>query len=334
MGGGGVEVGVSCPVLITSSSLGGSAPSSELLPVLHQGEGSPWGGLSLISKGAVELAPPSPGYYSCLFVVWKATGSWRPVIDLLRLNPFVQPTRFRMETNQSVLYTVRRNDWMFSIDLKDAYLRVPIYPNSRRYLRFVADGQAYQFKALCFGLSTAPQVFTRIMAPVSVILHNMGVRILRYVDDWLASSRVEALWARDKVLDICRQLGIVVNHAKSHLIPSRSSTYLGMYLKSPSLEAFPSQERVLTLRSQIDEFLCCRQQGVVAWHSLLGWLSSPLFAFSFFGGVGPLDALPSVCTAALLGLCRRIRSGPLDSQGRTGPLVVVRHRPPPSGCLL
>ena len=36
--------------------------------------------LALITKGAVELAPlPSPGFYSRLFVVWKTSGSWRPV---------------------------------------------------------------------------------------------------------------------------------------------------------------------------------------------------------------------------------------------------------------
>ena len=43
--------------------------------------------LSLVEKGAVELAPlPSPGFYSQLFVVMKASGSWRPVIDLSSLN--------------------------------------------------------------------------------------------------------------------------------------------------------------------------------------------------------------------------------------------------------
>ena len=36
--------------------------------------------LGLIVKGAVELAPlPSPGFYSRLFVVWKTSGSWRPL---------------------------------------------------------------------------------------------------------------------------------------------------------------------------------------------------------------------------------------------------------------
>ena len=31
----------------------------------------------------------------------------------------------------------------------------------------MAFGRVYQFTALCFGLSAAPQVFTRVMAPVS-----------------------------------------------------------------------------------------------------------------------------------------------------------------------
>ena len=87
---------------------------------------------------------------------------------------------------------------MISIDLKDAFLQVPIHPSSRKFLRFSAGGRVWQFRVLCFGLTTAPQVFTRVMAPISVWLHQLGVRILRYFDDWLAlaSSLQEALWAR------------------------------------------------------------------------------------------------------------------------------------------
>ena len=54
---------------------------------------------ALIAKGAVELAPlPSPGFYSRLFVVWKTSGSWCPVIDLSTLNRFVDVSHFQMET--------------------------------------------------------------------------------------------------------------------------------------------------------------------------------------------------------------------------------------------
>ena len=109
-------------------------------------------------------------------------GSWRPVIDLSLLNRFIVKTPFTMETIQSVLPSVRQGDWMVSIDLKGVYLQVPIHPDSRKYLKFVAFSEPYQFRALCFGLSTAPQVFTRVMAPISSILHSLGIRIRRYLN--------------------------------------------------------------------------------------------------------------------------------------------------------
>ena len=115
---------------------------------------------ALLAKGAIELAPlPSPGYYSRLFVVLKASGAWRPVIDLSLLNLRVQQTSFKMETLQSVLLSVRAGDWIVSLDLKDAYLQVPMHPESLKFLRFMVGGKVYQFKVLCFGLSTAPQGF-------------------------------------------------------------------------------------------------------------------------------------------------------------------------------
>ena len=57
-------------------------------------------GYEHVEKGAVELAPlPSPGFYSRLFVVMKASGSWRPVIDLSTLNLLVLKSLFKMETS-------------------------------------------------------------------------------------------------------------------------------------------------------------------------------------------------------------------------------------------
>ena len=166
---------------------------------------------------------------------------------------------------------------MVFIDLTDVYLQVPLHPGRRRYLQFVAFGKVFQFKVVCFGLSTAPQVFMRVMAPVLAMLRNLGARILRCLDDWLilAPSRIEALWANDTVLDLCHPLGSLINYDESHLSPSQSSTYLWMVIKSQTLRAFPtSPERVLTLFSQLEEFLYHRRQSIITWRSLLGCLSS------------------------------------------------------------
>ena len=137
---------------------------------------------AMLAKGALEIArDPGPGFYSRLFLVEKATGGWRPVIDLSHFNDFVQLTSFKMETVASVLLSVREGDFLASLDLKDAYFQIPIHGSSRKLLRFMSEGTVYQFKALCFGLSTAPQVFTRVFAAVSAWAHFRGIRLLRYL---------------------------------------------------------------------------------------------------------------------------------------------------------
>ena len=232
---------------------------------------------SLLQKGVIELAPlPSLGYYSHLFVVMKASGSWRPVIDLSLLNLMVLKTPFKMETIQSTLLSVHRGDWMVSIDLKGAYLQVPIRPDSRKCLRFMAFNKVYQFKVLCFGLSTAPQVFTRVMAPVSAILHTLGIRLRRYLDDWLiqASSGEQVLLSLRTVLQLCNSLGIVVNWEKSQLVPTQRICYLGVLLDSLSFRASPAQKCVDKLLSIGDVFLSSVEQPAKSWLELLGVLSS------------------------------------------------------------
>ena len=232
---------------------------------------------ALVTKSTVELAPlPSLGFYSRLFVVWKTSGSWRPVIDLSTLNLFVDVAHFHRETIQSVLLSVRQGDWMASIDLPEAYLQVSVHPDSSRFLQFVAQGQVYQFSALCFGVSTAPQVFSRVMAPVSAILHSWGIRMRRYLDDWLvqSSSRDSLLHDLQVVLNLCQELGIVVNPSKSHLVPSQVVQYLGVVIDSRSFRASPSSERVTKLQSTADAFLSCAAPPASSWLTLLSILSS------------------------------------------------------------
>ena len=202
--------------------------------------------------------------------------SWRPIIDLSTVNLDVDRTPFRMETSRMVLCAVCRNDWMVSIDLKDAYLQIPIHPVSRRYLRFTAGGKTWQFRVLGFGLSTALQVFTRVMAPVSGFLHQLGIRMLQYLDDWLilASSQEEACWARDKVLSLCQELGIVVNLEKSTLTPSQAIVYLRIRIDSQTFRASATSSRIEKFFSIAEEYLSSKVQSAKLWRVLLGHLAS------------------------------------------------------------
>jgi hypothetical protein len=82
-----------------------------------------------------------------------------------------------MDTLSKVLNLVKTGDWAISLDLKDAYLHVPIFHTHRKYLRFCIQNQCYQFKVLCFGPTSAPRVFTKIVSVVAAYLRTLGIRL-------------------------------------------------------------------------------------------------------------------------------------------------------------
>ena len=123
----------------------------------------------------VEVFNPDPGFYNSLCLVPKATGGWRTVLDVSSLNNFVRKEKFKMETTRSVLESLREGDWLFSVDMKDAYFHVPIHSSFQRYLKFCFVGRTFQFQALPFGLTSVPLVFTIVLSPFARWLHSLGI---------------------------------------------------------------------------------------------------------------------------------------------------------------
>ena len=276
LGNGVLAIGILHPLPLDFRFIRGTHPLSFVQPHVHTGLNLGRGGSLVVrersdragSSSFSRLLQPAVCGDEGLRVV---EASHRP----LATESEGSKASFKMETLQSVLLSVRREDWMVSIDLKDAYLQVLMHPDSRKSLRFVAFGKMYQFKILCFGLSTALQVFTRVMAPVLAFLHRSGIRLRRYLSDWLiqASSRGQVLLALDTALHLCHLLRIVVNWEKSQLVPTQRMVYLGVLLDSVSFRASPAQKRVEKLLS-ISYVLFCEEQPVSSWLELLGVLSS------------------------------------------------------------
>ena len=114
------------------------------------------------------------------------------------------------------------------------------------------------------------------MGPVSAVLHSMGIRMRRYLADWLvqSSSRESLLKDLQTVLQLCHGLGIVVYPQQSNLVPSQVVQYLGVVIASTSFRASPSVERISRLLSTAAEFQSCASPTTSLWLSLLGVLSS------------------------------------------------------------
>ncbi len=233
----------------------------------------------LLAKDAIEPVPPAEmksGFYSPYFIVPKKDGGLRPILDLRVLNRALHKLPFRMLTQRRIFQCVRPFDWFAAIDLKDAYFHVSILPRHRPFLRFAFEGRAYQYKALPFGLSLSPRVFTKVVEAALVPLREAGIRILNYLDDWLILAQSRALLCehRDMVLSHLSRLGLQVNREKSKLSPTQRISFLGVELDSVNLTARLSEERAQSMLRCLESLQ--RKRGVPLKHfqRLLGHMAS------------------------------------------------------------
>ncbi|XP_070179926.1 uncharacterized protein [Littorina saxatilis] len=151
-----------------------------------------------------------------------------------------------METPASVREALRPSDWVTSIDLTDAYFHILMHRSDRKWLRFLWGDRVFQFRALPFGLSLAPWIFTMIVRQLCALVRQKGIRLRVYLDDWLILSQQESLCGQHTqiVLQTARDLGFFVNQGKSDLVPSQEFTYLGMVFDTLAWTVRPAQRRI------------------------------------------------------------------------------------------
>uniref|UniRef100_A0A8D0HV98 ribonuclease H n=1 Tax=Sphenodon punctatus TaxID=8508 RepID=A0A8D0HV98_SPHPU len=164
-----------------------------------------------------------------------------------------------METLQSIRVAINRQEWLTSLDLKEAYLHVPILPNHRKWLRFRYENLHWQYKALPFGLSTAPRTFTKILIPLIANLRKEGIKIHPYLDDILIRSPTydQALRDTARVISYLQEHGFVINFKKSHLSPSQSLEHLGVIIDTRSYEICLNmtqrQQKIHKLEAELEQ---------------------------------------------------------------------------------
>lgn len=232
----------------------------------------------LLAKEAVEevYTPDSLGFYSRLFLRPKATGGWRPIIDLKPLNPYIKGSRIKQETQSQIRAALQPGHWAFSIDLTDAFFHIPIHRDSRRYLRFEFQGKIYQYRALPFGLKTAPWVFTAVMSQVLLMKETRDINIHLYLDDWIIPvpdflTGLDQSWT---LVNLCQTLGLLVNQDKSDLIPSQIFIHLGALYNLQTYRVCMTPENKTVLSQLGHKFLSHNALPARTWLSLIGFLNS------------------------------------------------------------
>ena len=124
-------------------------------------------------------------------------------------------------------------------------------------MRFHLQGQSYQFKALPFGLSTAPMEFTVVAKEVKLMALQMGIRIHQYLDDWLviATSYQTCLQHTQTLVVLCQELGWLVNKEKSELVRKQVFNFVGYQFDLKEGKVRPTPEHWQAFADKIQSIL-------------------------------------------------------------------------------
>ena len=187
---------------------------------------------------------------------------------------------FKMEGIHMLKDLLKQGDWLVKIDLKDAYLTVPIWKNHQKYLRFVWKGSMLEFACLPFGLGTAPRVFTKLRKLVIALLRQRGFRLIIYLDDILlmAESHHLALFQAASTLNLLESLGFIVNYRKSHLDPVQQLEFLGVLVDTRDLSLYLPGEKLRQIRKKCQNIPHLSEISVRELTKFLGLLTSSIQA--------------------------------------------------------
>ena len=233
---------------------------------------------ALLQKEAVEMVRvrTSLAFFNRLFIVPKPNQRWRPVLDLSALNKFLSVKTFKMETPETIRISLQQGEWLTSLDFSDAYFHIPVHVKSRKYLRFHFQGQSYQFRALPFGLSTAPMEFTCVVKEVKLMAQSRGIRIHQYLDDWLirAPTKESCHQGTQSLLALCQELGWIINVQKSELEPKQIFEFVGYKYDLSQGLVLPTQSRWESILQKLGAILSKPSCRVRNFMSLIGLLTA------------------------------------------------------------
>ena len=120
---------------------------------------------------------------SPVFMIPKADGSYRMILNLKDFNENVEYEHFKMENLQSDTRMMTQKCYMASVDLRHAYHSVSLDEECRKFLKFSWRDQLFQFTCFPNGLASCPRYFTKLMKPVYASLRQQGLLSAVYIDD-------------------------------------------------------------------------------------------------------------------------------------------------------
>ena len=194
--------------------------------------------LENLEKGFIVNS--SSPFASPILFVKKADGKLRFCIDYRKLNGLTRNDPYPIPRIDELLGRVSKAKMFTKLDIRQAFHRIRMHPDSEEYTTFRTRYGSYKCKVLPFGLSNGPATYQRYMN--DVLMQYLDDFCTAYLDDILIYSENPAdhVGHVHKVLQRLREAGLQADIKKCEFNVTRTK-YLGYILTTSGVEADPDK---------------------------------------------------------------------------------------------
>lgn len=175
---------------------------------------------------------------SPMVYVLKPDGKVRICVDLTKLNKSVKREYYPISNVENSLARISGAKYFSKLDANSGFWQIPLDPSSRVLTTFITPMGRFVFNRVPFGITSAPEVFSRIMQ--KILYGNEGT--VCHMDDILifGSTKQEHNKNLRSVLKKLQDSGITLNKAKS-LFCVEKVKFLGHNISANGISVDPER---------------------------------------------------------------------------------------------
>ena len=231
----------------------------------------------LLTMQVIErITEDIPLFENHIFCKTKPNGKIRVIFDMKQLNTFIRLPKLKMFTFSKSNQEFLRNSVACRIDLSNAFWHIGINNKFKHYFSFRFGGHNYCWKAMPFGLKTAPYLFCKMMGTIiKHIREKFNIPIFYYMDDILVLAPSPELGTQyiKIVIDHLQNAGLSINFDKSIITPVPYITFLGIDIDLEAKIMVPSLDNISACIKQAKQFSGSDKKSLKEFQSLIGTLN-------------------------------------------------------------
>lgn len=162
--------------------------------------------------GIIEKVNEPSVWISPIVIAHKPSGDIRICVDMRRANEAIRRENYPIPTFDSFMTKLKNAKHFSRLDLKDAYHQLELDADSRHITTFITHKGLFRYVRLMFGVSSAPEIFQKIMEMILAGCENCA----NFLDEIIifGSTENEHDESLKKVLSVLKEKNVTLNEDK------------------------------------------------------------------------------------------------------------------------